>query len=264
MKHYIKTLFWYIPKLAKEFSGNSSLNCLILTFNFWAFVLTRKTILRGVPKTFKFEYKSKIFTLKSYTAIDIAVLAEVFVLKEYEWRLDHKVDNILDLGSHWGDSSIYYAMEYPQATIFAVEPTPDAFNRLTELSKQFPNITPIKGALSDKAGEQTLFVSDSTLGNSFIKRSTNGGEISVSTFDFNSLKNIMGVKMVDLVKFDIEGAEKYLFADSSIKNYVKSFIGEIHLDLMDVSLEDVHEYFSDFKLDLFKLSESRYIIKATR
>lgn len=260
--HYIKILFSYTPRLAYQLSDKSLLKALSLILNLWFFIVTRKTLLRGKSKKFHFKYKDRQFFLELDSVIDVAVLAEVFVLREYEWELDYSVQTVLDLGAHWGDSSVYYAMEYPEAKIFAVEPTPGAFERLNKLVVQFPNIVPIRGALGSVTGEQKLFVSKSTLGNSLTKRSENNHAITVNTFDFKSLCEQAGVGSFDLVKFDIEGAEKYIFENPEIKNYSRGFIGEIHLDLMDVTLGQIKKYFSGHDMTLNKINDSRYIVKS--
>lgn len=244
-------------------SENKLVRATGLTFILWFFLISRKTFLRGVPKTFQFTYKDKQFSLQLNSAIDIAVLVEIFVLKEYEWKLPFEVKNILDLGAHWGDSAIYYSLEYPGSKVFAVEPTPAEFARLQKLSNVF-NIVPINGALGDVDGTSTLFVSKSSLGNSFSKRSETDSEIAIETFTMQKLGHLAGVEKFDLIKFDIEGAEKIIFADKNIKSLAKAFIGEIHLDLMDVSLEEVKNYFSDFNLSISELSKTRYIIKAVK
>ncbi|MCB9814265.1 FkbM family methyltransferase [Candidatus Nomurabacteria bacterium] len=261
--YYVRVFFNYSPKLAIELASGFFAQVALL-FEIWFFLITRKTILRGKNKTFNFIFKNKEFSLTLNSVVDIAVLAEVFVLKEYQWPLEHGVTNILDLGAHWGDSSIYYAINYPEATIFAVEPTPVPYSRLEAVSKQFNNIVPIEGALSSKVGTQKLFISSTTFGNSFTNRNNVDDEIIVKTYDFGAFCDLAKVKCFDLVKFDIEGAESYIFENSKIKDLSTAFIGEIHLDLMDFTLDDIKKYFFGFKLDIEKISEKRYILRAVK
>jgi len=197
-----------------------------------------------------------------FDSLDIAVLAEVFVLREYDWFLPHPVNNVLDLGAHWGDSSFYYAIEYPDANVYSVEPEPNTYKRLQEQTAQFSNIHPIRGALGAEGGIKKLFTSNNSLGNSFSRRSESDVELNVNTLTLSELCNQTKVKKFDLVKFDIEGAEENLFSDPINKDLSKAFIGEVHLDLMALSLEEVKEFFSGFQIETIKISDSRYILKA--
>lgn len=261
--YYLKLVFIFLPRLSKELS-QTFLGSAILLVELWCFLLTRKTMLRGKTRSFSFVYKDKNFTLDINSPIDIAALVEIFVLKEYRWDLKHSIKNILDLGAHWGDSSIFYAMEYPQARVFAVEPSPTAFSRLSGLGLQFPNIKFIQAAFSNHVGEDVLYVSSNSLGNSLSKRSHNDVKVSVKTYDQESLCALAEVTKFDLVKFDIEGGEKYLFDRNLINTFARSYIGEVHFDLMDMTKEEVEEAFTGFEVSFTKLSEKRYILRATR
>lgn len=264
LRHYLKLIFSFAPKLASAFSGGSHLRAITLTFSFWYFLISRKTFYRGKVKTFTFIYAGKKFDLELFSAIDISVLAEIFVLKEYEWDLPFEVKHILDLGAHWGDSAVYYALKYPGAKIYAVEPTPSEFKRLEAISKYFNNIVPIQAALSDVNGSADLYISNSSLGNSFVKRFNNEHVIKVKALTLNDLIRLAGIEAFDIVKFDIEGAEEVIFKDQDNKNLSKSFIGEIHLDLMNKNLDDVKNYFNNFNVTLDIINDSRFIIKAKR
>ena len=209
-------------------------------------------------------YNGKHFSLELKSASDVSVLSEVFVLKEYEWQLDFNPKSILDLGAHWGDSTIYYAAMYPQATILAIEPNETIYNRLGAQATQFSNVRTLQVALGTDEGFTDLYVSRNTLGSSLVRREERSEVIRVKTLSLFDLCNLMKIKKFDLVKFDIEGAEEIIFKDVKNKECAKAFIGEVHLDLMNLTLDDVKEYFADFELSVSKISEMRYIVRAVK
>lgn len=263
IKYYFRTFFVDIPKLAGQLAGGSFLEQIHLCLQLWWFVLSRKTILKGKPKHFRFTFEGKAFEVELRSGIDVAVLGEVFVLKEYVWDKIKNPKAILDLGAHWGDTAIYYALKYPDARIISVEPSPHIFKRLKTTTKQFSHITPVQGALGSETGEMEFFVSENTLGNSLTRRSSSDSVIKVRTFTINDLCSHAGIETFDLIKFDIEGGEQHIFSDPGIKKRANAFIGEIHLDLMDVSLEDIRKYFiNDFEVEIQQIHNQRYIIKA--
>ena len=265
IKYYFRTFFVDIPKLAGQLAGGSFLEQIHLCLQLWWFVLSRKTILKGTPKHFRFTFEGKAFEVELQSGIDVAVLGEVFVLKEYVWDKIKNPKAILDLGAHWGDTAIYYSLKYPDARIISVEPSPHIFKRLETTAKQFSHIIPVQGALGSEAAEMEFFVSENTLGNSLTRRSSSDSVIKVKTFTVDDLCSHAGIETFDLIKFDIEGGEQHIFSDPKVKKRANAFIGEIHLDLMDVSLEDISQYFSEsFDVEFQKLNKSRYIVKASK
>lgn len=202
------------------------------------------------------------FNLELASAIDIAVLSEIFVLKEYAWEPKHEINSILDLGAHWGDSALYYTLKYPNAKIYAVEPTPSEFERLKKISETFTNIYPIQGALSDTGEDADLYITKSSLGNSLIRRSHNDEKIIVKTLTFKRLCDLADIEQFDLVKFDIEGAEKIIFSDTGSLNFAKAFIGEIHYDLMSLNKIDIANFFAGWTTQETLINSVRSIISA--
>ena len=263
-KYYCVLFFYHVPALAWKFSGGSFLRYLFLNYKLSLFLLTHKVFKNSKEKTFSLLYNKRKFTLELESSVDVAVLVEIFVLKEYDWVLALKPKTILDLGAHWGDSSIFYTLEYPEAHIVAVEPNPGIFCRLQNHVKQFPNILPVNVAVAVQKGELDFFVSKNSMGNSLERRSVGDKKIQVNVLSIFDLCEMSHTSVFDLIKFDIEGGEKYLFQDESIKARANAFIGEIHLDLIDIKMEDVINYFSEFHVEIKKLNSKRFIIKAIR
>ncbi|MEN9920414.1 MAG: hypothetical protein RL538_307 [Candidatus Parcubacteria bacterium] len=261
---YIKTFFSHVPRLAWMLSDKALIRAIKLTASLCFFLASRKTFLKGKSKSFSFVYNKKTFFLDLKSGIDIAVLVEVFVFLEYKWNLPFQPKTILDLGAHWGDTAIYYALEYPPAKILSVEPSPDIFQRLVEQTKQFDGIVPLLGAFGSKKEVVDFYISENSLGNSLSRRSDQDRVVEVQVFDMDSLCEVASVPIFDLVKFDIEGGEHNIFANPLIKEKARAFIGELHFDLMEETLDDVKEYFSDFRTEFQKINDRRYIVKAVK
>ena len=73
-----------------------------------------------------------------------------------------------------------------------------------------------------------------------------------------------GITKVDLLKFDIEGAEAALFKDLAITQKSRAFIGELHFDLnAELKMEDVNDRLKDLSITLEpSLKKQRFILKA--
>lgn len=261
LKHYLRTVFIFAPKLAFGLSDKFP-SAIWLVTKLWVFLISNK--LFGSEMSFVFRFMGKDFHLRLKSGIDVAVLTEVFVLREYDWELDFEPQTIVDLGAHWGDSSLYYAMRYPDAKVFAVEPAPNMFDRLKEVVAQFENVVPVNAAVGDKTGEIEFYVSENSLGNSVQKRNKTDKRILVQSYGLEDFMKAHEIEKIDLLKFDIEGAEEKLFQAKGIKR-AKACIGELHFDLINLSKDDVVQLFADtYDISLEPIDSNRSIMKAIK
>jgi FkbM family methyltransferase len=134
---------------------------------------------------------------------------------------------ILDLGANVGFASLFFAQRYPDATIDAIECDPELY-RLLKSNLQANGITNVN------IHEFAAWVEDGEL--SFAPdgggggRLAAGGGVSVSTVDMK--KWLAGRPPYDLVKIDIEGAERALFdhiAEEIVK--AKHVVVEYHSEV---------------------------------
>lgn len=161
--------------------------------------------------------------LRTYKG-DIDIFYEVF------WKNNYKIKNILqpkviiDLGAHIGLASLFYASEYADAKVFSVEASKDNYRLLEFNSKKFANITPINAAINFCDGDVKFKVDD--LAYNF--KIDDEGEI-IKGISVDTLMNQFGLSKIDLLKIDIEGAERQLLSiNNSWLNLVDNIIIELH------------------------------------
>lgn len=254
-------LFKTIPAVARELSGNSISVCLVLTLQLWFFALSRKLKLRDKDFTLKGRLNNNNIVFYLRYVMDIAVLREVFVDKEYDWCPVENPKVIIDLGAHFGDTTLYYAACFPEAKIIAVEPSPENFARLVQHTKNNPNIIPVQVAVGATDGEITLHLMPSSLGHSVIDRKGSGEAVVVPQLSLKTLFNKYDIKKADLIKFDIEGAEFDLFKSINPKEYAMAYIGEVHYDLTSDSNINFDEIFKEFKTEKMMLqNDKRFLV----
>jgi FkbM family methyltransferase len=66
---------------------------------------------------------------------------------------------IVEAGAHIGVDTREMAKRWRKATIHAFEPVPDVFDRLTEMTKDLPNVKRYRVALGEKADVMEMYVS---------------------------------------------------------------------------------------------------------
>lgn len=161
---------------------------------------------------------------------DIFVLYEICMLQSYripETLLDpNKVEVIVDCGANIGITSLYFASRYPKAKIFSIEPHPDNFKILKENTRSEERIVPINAAVVGAPRETIKLSTDAPAWGNKITDQDNG--ISVPAISLTQLREKYGVGRIDLLKVDIEGAEKEVFANGEFLPDVNFGIIELH------------------------------------
>jgi FkbM family methyltransferase len=213
------------------------------------------------------KYKKNIFPIYFNDAADVFAFHEIFVKEEYDVDFGKEQKIIFDLGSNSGLSVIFFKLKYPNAIIFAFEPNPVVFKKLKKNTKNFSNIKCFNFAISYKDGFDKFYVCDrDNLSSSFIKRSSPGGYIEVETRSVPSIIKEFNINSIDLIKFDVEGAEFKIFSNNFPFDIVQSMVGEVHLDLVDqIDKEKFISFFNMFnKKNIINISEKRFILQVTK
>ena len=261
----MKYLFVYLPKLALALSGNSPFRAVRLYVQLGYFVLLCR-LFPGSQREFflKGTYRGQEVSYFVEEFINLSSLIEIYVFKEYDWDCGFVPQTILDLGAHFGDTALYYNAVYPGTKIIAVEPDPINFARLQKNVAAYPNIIPLHCAVGEENGTITLFLAQNGLGHSTALRKENHGSVEVEQVTVATLLSQNGLEKVDLLKFDIEGAEAALFKDSALVEKSRAFIGELHFDLStELKMENVQDRFKDLSVTLEpSLKKQRFIVKA--
>lgn len=158
---------------------------------------------------------------------DLSILYEVFAEKAYhvsDAELDPaSVTVVVDCGAHIGLSALYFANRYRRAHVFAVEPSPDNFKRLVANTTAEARITPIHGCIADHSGTCRISTEGPAWGHMV---AAEGAEVPAYTLD--DIRGRYGFDIIDLLKVDIEGAERELFARGV--GAVRVIAAELHGD----------------------------------
>lgn len=135
---------------------------------------------------------------------------------------------ILDLGANHGRfSAILHQLTDAQCT--AIEPTPALYNQIVD----GPRLKKMQYAISGHCGEADFHISDQSEA-SGLARVAIGSEvaqISVPTITLDALIEQGGVRHLDLVKMDIEGAELMALLDSSDQTLLR--VAQITIEFHD-------------------------------
>lgn len=166
---------------------------------------------------------------------DILTCWQVFIKQEYDFIVEAHPKVIIDAGANIGLASIYFANKYPNAKIIAIEPEQSNFELLKENIAPYPNVIPVQAALWHKNEEINLV--DPGLGKwGFMTEMKNAPEnivgdtcYTVEAMSIDRIMNDYHLDKIDILKVDIEGAEKEVFSNAlSWIEKVDALIIELH------------------------------------
>ncbi|MDC0235154.1 FkbM family methyltransferase [Candidatus Marinimicrobia bacterium] len=176
---------------------------------------------------------------------------EIFLDEIYKFKCNKKSPIIIDCGSNYGTSIIYFKTMFPDSIILGVEGDPEIFNILkTNIDiRNYKNITLFNKALANELGTIKFF-----------NEGADGGRIhemdnSKKSFDVETiaLDNLINGE-VDFLKIDIEGAETDVLSSSKKLNQVKKIFIEYH------SFADSNQQLSQL-LGILSNNQFRYYIR---
>jgi FkbM family methyltransferase len=148
---------------------------------------------------------------------------------------------ILDCGANVGITALYFASRYPNARIYSVEPNEKNFEMLKRNTAAEPRIVPIRGAVVGHSRTTVRLTMGKPAWGNFISEVDEGQEVPAFTID--QILEDNGLQCADLLKVDIEGAEKEVFANNQFMSQVGFVIVELHNDYR----------FDDFSRDVARL-----------
>jgi len=206
----------------------------------------------------------RFFVYMSATS-DISIFDKIFVQNEYLINPRSKPEIIFDLGSNIGFSVLYFKSLFPDAHIYAFEPNPLVYSKLESNCRGLLNVQCFNVAISNLDGEKDFFVGEkSSLSSSFLKRNESYQSIKVRTRSLDSIVNEQQINNIDLVKFDVEGAEYDVFINCKKLNKIRDLIGEVHIDLGKFSYNGFSKIFNkNYLINNRRISRDRFIFKAS-
>lgn len=182
---------------------------------------------------------ARTITLKGGTRLtyrlnrgDVLSLREVWIDEVYRLPGVGTARSLIDLGANIGLASVWFARRYGCEQLVAVEPLPENARLLRHnLHQNGMTATVLECAVGAAAGEEFLAIAEEP----------NSGRLAraglrVRTASMSSIVEALGAQgTADVVKIDIEGAERVLFSgDLDWLGKMQTVVAEIHAPPVDV------------------------------
>jgi FkbM family methyltransferase len=164
---------------------------------------------------------------------DLSVLKQTLIERHYDFSLPITPKVIVDAGANIGLSAVFFANKYPEALILAIEPDRANFNVLERNVAPYPQIKAFQAALWNE-NKQIRLVDPGTGDHGFQTAEGSGANCQprgfVPAMTMDALMSKMDLQHIDVLKIDIEGAEKEVFETSA--KWIEK-IGAIMVELHD-------------------------------
>jgi len=140
------------------------------------------------------------------------------------------VGTVMDAGAYTGLSALYFAHRFPSATIVAIEPCPSNFAVLAQNVSGYERIKPVCAALWSECGSAAIC--DRNTGHwgfalQAVSRMPPMGEVECLTIP--RIMDVFGLRAIDILKLDIEGAEREVLGSSAgWIDKVRVLVAELH------------------------------------
>jgi FkbM family methyltransferase len=173
-----------------------------------------------------------------FSTSDNKVFHQVFNEKQYSCMDQiQRPQFILDCGANIGLSCIYFLNQFPDAYIVALEPDDDNYQLCVKNLQFYKDQVKVlkKAVWSSSTGLKLFKHNEGNLGSEWateVRIVQEGEEPDVEAVDINTILKEENVDYIDILKIDIEHAEKYLFKDRyqewlpKVKNLVIELHGE--------------------------------------
>ncbi|KYG77037.1 FkbM family methyltransferase [Roseivirga ehrenbergii] len=135
---------------------------------------------------------------------------QIFLNEVYFFRSENNNPLIVDCGANIGLATLYFKMIYPNARIIAIEPSREAYKSLVKNVREnkLTNVVCVNKAVSDIIGTVN-FTTNEIISGSIREEKIMDNAYTVETCLLSSFLN----EKVDMLKVDIEGAEKMVIPE---------------------------------------------------
>jgi FkbM family methyltransferase len=136
---------------------------------------------------------------------------------------------IIDAGGNIGLAAFWFARTFPESSIISVEPDPANFALLQRNVAIFGDrVRPLHGAVTEIPKAMRIVNSEAGYASYQLEPADDSTEAMVNGFTINALSASIDHGELFIVKIDIEGGQKFLFADHT------DWIEQAHLIVIEI------------------------------
>jgi FkbM family methyltransferase len=227
-------------------------------FGHWQGVPIALDMITRDAATLRFDGRRVRLAFRRSTS-DRVVFQQVFIAGEYDHScLPTHARLIVDAGANVGYASVFFSRRYPTANVLAIEPEESNFRVLSRHVRVLPNVRPMKAALWHSPGRLHIINPTDQKWSFRVAESAKGSVPAITVEDILRSQD----QDIDILKIDIEGAEKELFengADVWLPR-VRTLILETHDRFKPGCSSAVDDTLSRFEHRRYRKGENEFFV----
>lgn len=174
------------------------------------------------------KYNARFFLRKDTT--DYHTFEQVFLQQQYNIAVPFEPAFIIDGGANIGLAAIYFAQRFPQANILSIEPSKENFEVLQTNTASLKQVKCIQNGIWNKDVSLVITNIEGDKNAFMVAEVADETKDAIKAISIDTIMQTAGINTIDILKLDIEGAEKELFA-CNYENWLpktKMIIIELH------------------------------------
>jgi FkbM family methyltransferase len=173
-----------------------------------------------------------LFHLRKGTT-DLYTFRDVFLQDSMRFTGDGDLrpSCMVDCGAHIGCASLFFALRYPGARIVAIEPDKNNFEMLSANLERLDNIVRVNAAVWDTSARVRIANPGTNPTGLYVQEPGEIQGVDVSALTVPEIMEMAGTDHIDILKIDVEGAERRLFSSPDCHKWlskVSVLIVELH------------------------------------
>ena len=157
---------------------------------------------------------------------DVATFEKIFILEEYDFPYVASAKFIIDAGANVGYAALFFAHKYPEASIVCIEPEMSNVEILRQNILQYEQIEVFANALWHTAACLQI---DNPCDQKYAFRVSQVHESNMKSITIQEILQRKQWPQIDILKIDIEGAEKQVFsANTDWIQHTCAIVIELH------------------------------------
>lgn len=202
------------------------------------------------------------FIIRENTS-DMSIFKQIFINKEYNFPVNINPKLIIDGGANVGYASLFFANKFPNAKILAIEPEDSNFEVLKTNTVKYKQIKPIQAGLWHK--NVNLKITGTEWGKCGFMTGEAGPDDNknIKAITIDEILRESKHKEIDILKLDVEGAEKEIFSENydSWLSKVNILIIELHDGMKDGCSEAFYSAIKKYNFKEAKSGENVVLFK---
>lgn len=156
---------------------------------------------------------------------------------------------MFDVGANVGQSAIVYAAHFPEATIWAAEPTDHSFTELTKASADLPRVKPVQIAFGPEAGTARMTMKPTWTRNHITNKPLSDLVKDVQVDRLDQFCARQGIDHINFLKIDTEGYDLEVLKGATgilpEVDFVQAETSMNRYNRFHVSYQEVFDFMSD-------------------